>query len=314
MLLRVLNRHDVEALLDPLELLQELENGFKALSSHQLDVPPRLQVTAPRGVMLGMPAYMPGKAICTKLVSIFHENRSVNLPAHQAIIALLDSETGTPIAIMDGEIITALRTAAASALTIRLLARPESKVAAIIGAGVQGEFHLRMLALLGGMERVWVASRDTVHARALAARNPRARATHFVKQAVADADVVCLCSSSPDPVLQAAWLKHGVHITSVGYRPPGGELPRDLIESSRVFVESRSAYCPPPIGSAELQGLDPSLGTEVGEVLLTQKPGRTSADETTIYKSIGHAMEDLVAANLVYQRAIVLKKGTTIDL
>jgi alanine dehydrogenase len=314
MLIRVLGPRDVQELLDPHELLQELEIGFKALSSNQLDVPPRVQVTAPRGVLLEMPAYMPGKAICTKLVTIFHENRGLNLPAHQAIIALLDSETGTPIAIMDGAYITALRTAAASILSIKLLSRTESRVAAIVGAGVQGDFHLRMMATLDSIETIRLVSRDASHAQALAARDRRARAVGSVEQAVADADIVCLCTSSPDPVVQPGWLKRGVHITSVGYRPPGGELPRDLIAKSHLFVESKTAFCPPPIGSAELQGLDPSFGTEIGEVLLKQKPGRKSVQQMTIYKSIGHAMEDLVAANLVLQRAIQQKRGTIIDL
>ncbi len=116
---------------------------------------------------------MPDKAICSKLVSIFHENRAVNLPAHQAIIALLDSETGTPIAIMDGEYITALRTAAASALSIKLLARTDSRVVAIVGAGVQGDFHLRLMATLDGIETIGHAKEDLVaanlvHQRAIA--------------------------------------------------------------------------------------------------------------------------------------------------
>jgi alanine dehydrogenase len=183
-----------------------------------------------------------------------------------------------------------------------------------VGAGVQGDFHLRAMGMLDGIETIRVASKDPSHAKALAGRDRRARALDSAELAVADADVVCLCTSSPDSVVQPGWLKRGVHITSVGYRPPGGELPRGLIEKSHLFVESKNAFRPPPIGSAELQGLDPSFGTEIGEVLLKQKPGRESAQETTIYKSIGHAMEDLVAANLVHQRAIQLKRGTTIDL
>jgi ornithine cyclodeaminase/alanine dehydrogenase-like protein (mu-crystallin family) len=125
---------------------------------------------------------------------------------------------------------------------------------------------------------------------------------------------VCLCTSSLEPVIKAEWLKKGTHVSSVGYRPPGGELPRDLVETSHIFVESKVAFQAPPVGSAELQGLTPEFGTEMGEYLLGQKPGRRDENETTIYKSMGHAMEDLVTANLVYQKAIAQGIGTTFEL
>src|SRR6185369_4938281 len=158
-------------------------------------------------------------------------------------------------------------------------------------AGVQGEAHLKMIGTLSGIEEIRVASNEFAHAQALAARASNARAVESVQVAVSGADVVCLCTSSPEPIIKAEWLKEGVHITSVGYRPPGGELPRDVIEKSNLFVESMRAFEAPPVGSAELQGLDVSFGTELGEVLLNQKPGRKSETEATIYKSMGHAME-----------------------
>ena len=105
-----------------------------------------------------------------------------------------------------------------------------------------------------------------------------------------------------------------MHISSVGYRPPGGELPRDLVEASHIFVESKVAFNEPPVGCSELQGLSPESGTELGEVLSKQRPGRKSEKEATLYKSMGHAMEDLVAANLVYQKAIEQNVGKTIEL
>jgi ornithine cyclodeaminase/alanine dehydrogenase-like protein (mu-crystallin family) len=108
--------------------------------------------------------------------------------------------------------------------------------------------------------------------------------------------------------------KEGVHISSVGYRPPGGELPRDVVEASHIFVESKVAFNDPPVGCSELQGLNPGLGTELGELLLNQKEGRRNEIEITLYKSMGHAMEDLVAANLVYQKAIEQNIGKRINL
>ena len=170
-----------------------------------------------------------------------------------------------------------------------------------------------MIGTLSGIKKIWIASRNISEAQAVAARASNAETADSVRQAVSNADVVCLCTSSFEPVIKAEWLKEGTHITSVGYRPPGGELPRDLIENSRVFVESKIAFSPPPAGSAELQGLDSTFGTELGEILLNQKPGRKNELETTIYKSMGHAMEDLVAANLVYAKAIKQGLGKTFE-
>ncbi|MFN8434370.1 MAG: ornithine cyclodeaminase family protein [Anaerolineales bacterium] len=306
----ILSRKEVEKLLDPQELLSALEEGFKALSAGQLNVPPRNQAIAPKGLLVGMPAYMPGQLMSVKLVTVFHEN----VPAHQAVIALFDSETGTPVAFMDGEYITALRTAAGAILSIKHLARKESKRLAIIGAGVLGNAHLKMIETLGKLDEIVIASKNFANAQALALRASNAHAADSIHQAVSNADIVCLCTSSPEPVIQANWLKEGVHVTSVGYRPPGGELPRDLIEASHVFVESKVAFSAPPVGCSELQGLDASFGTELGEMLLKQKPSRRSEHETTIYKSMGHAMEDLVAANLVYQKALANQLGKRFDL
>jgi ornithine cyclodeaminase/alanine dehydrogenase-like protein (mu-crystallin family) len=255
---------------------------------------------------------MPDRHLSVKLVTVFHENK--NVPAHQATITLFDSETGTPVAFMDGEYITAMRTAAGAIISAKHLARKGSRSLAIIGAGVLGHAHLKMIRTLVSIEEIWIASKDFSQAQALAALDSRARAVDSVKEAVSHADIICLCTSSAEPVVQADWLKEGVHISSVGYRPPGGELPCDLVELSHIFVESKVAFNAPPIGCAELQGLDPGLGTELGEMLLKRRPGRRSEKETTIYKSMGHAMEDLVAANLVYQKAIVLKIGATIEL
>ncbi|MBK9601158.1 MAG: ornithine cyclodeaminase family protein [Anaerolineales bacterium] len=306
----LLTHKEIENLLDPSELLAALEEGFKTLSAGQLNVPPRNQAIAPKGLLVGMPAYMPNKLMSVKLVTIFHEN----IPAHQATITLFDSNTGTPIAFMDGEYITAMRTAAGAILSIKHLARKDSKSIAIVGAGVLGDAHLQMIGTLSGIEKVWIASKDISKARALAARASNALAVDSVREAVSNADIVCLCTSSLEPVIKAEWLKKGTHVSSVGYRPPGGELPRDLVETSHIFVESKVAFQAPPVGSAELQGLNPEFGTEMGEYLLGQKPGRRDENETTIYKSMGHAMEDLVTANLVYQKAIAQGIGTTFEL
>jgi alanine dehydrogenase len=310
----ILTRKEIESLLDPNELIAVLEEGFKAVSANQLNVPPRNQAIAPKGILIGMPAYMPQKLMSVKLVTVFHENSKQGIPNHQATITLFDSETGSPIAFMDGEYLTAMRTSAGAIVSIKHLARKNSKTLAIIGAGVLGETHLQMIGALSGIEKIYVASKDLSKAQALAARASNAHAVDSIQEAVSNADIICLCTSSAEPVIKMEWVKEGAHISSVGYRPPGGELPRDLIEKSHIFVESKVAFSEPPVGCSELKGLDPSFGAELGEVLLGQKEGRRNEKEITIYKSMGHAMEDLVAANLVYEKAVARGVGKQFEL
>jgi alanine dehydrogenase len=310
----ILTRKEIETLLDPNELIAVLEEGFKAVSANQLNVPPRNQAIAPKGILIGMPAFMPNRLMSVKLVTVFHENSKQGIPNHQATITLFDSETGSPVAFMDGEYLTAMRTSAGAIVSIKHLARKNSRTLAIIGAGVLGETHLSMIGTLSGIEKVYVASKDFSKAQALAARASNAHAVDSIQEAVSDADIICLCTSSAEPVIKMEWVKEGAHISSVGYRPPGGELPRDLIEKSHIFVESKVAFSDPPVGCSELKGLDASFGAELGEVLLGQKEGRRNEKEITIYKSMGHAMEDLVAANLVYEKAIAQGVGKSFEL
>src|SRR6202011_3597745 len=148
---------------------------------------------------------------------------------------------------------------------------------------------------------VRVASRSADHALALASTSPRARAMLSFEEAVRGADVVCCCTDSAAPILDFSWLSAGAHVTSVG---SGSELDPETIRRGRLFVESRVALQPPPAGAAELAGLDPSRAAELGEVVAGSAPGRQDPDEITVYKSMGHAVEDAAAAALVYRRAL----------
>lgn len=309
-----LSQADVERLLDPRELLVALAEGFRALSAGQVSAPARNEVTVPDGFLLGMPAAIPGLPMAVKLVTVFHGNVARGRPGHQALICLFDSATGSPLAVMDGTTITALRTAGASALATQLLARPEARILAIVGAGVQGAAHLRLLALARPFETIRVASLYMPDTDRLAAQDLRAVAVGSIAEAVRGADVVCLCTTSAQPVVELEWLAPGTHLTSVGYRPPGGELAPAIVSAARLFVETRQAFQPPPVGSSELAGADPEAACELGEVLLGRRPGRQSDRELTVYKSMGHAMEDLVAANLVYQRALISGTGQIVRL
>src|SRR5215475_4997097 len=302
--LRLLSGSEVQKLLDLNDLLEALAEGFKALSDGRVVAPNRIEVPVPdAGFLLAMPAWQPDQNIAVKIVTIFHCNIELGIPGHQALICVFDQKTGTPVAIMDGTYITAIRTAGGAALSAKLLARTDARVLTIIGAGVQGRSHLRILPLVRDFEDIRVASLRFKDAQELAAMRPKARAVKSYEEAVRGADVVCLCTTSGTPVIEAPWLAAGAHITSVGYFPPGGELPKEVIRRGRLFVETRLAFEPTPIGCDELAGLNPEIGTELGEVLLNLRPARQSEDELTLYKSMGHAVEDTVAANLVYKRA-----------
>ena len=311
----MLNETEVQGLLDPDALLDALAGGFSALSSGLVDAPQRIGVSVPNtGFLLAMPAYQHGREVTVKLVSVFHDNLRLGIPSHQALICLFDPQTGTPLSIMDGTYITAIRTAGAAALSTRLLARTDTRVLAIVGAGVQSRSHLKMLPRVRPFSEIRIASRHFAHAEQLAATDTRARAVETAEQAVRGADVVCLCTSSGEPVINIDWLAPGMHVTSVGYAPPGGELDPRVIEHGRLFVETRLAFEPPPAGCSELAGFDPGIGTELGEILLGRRPGRQFKDDLTVYKAMGHACEDMAAASLVYHRAQQDGVGRTVAL
>lgn len=310
-----LSRSEIEQLLDPAEAMEALARGFKALSTGQVQAPPRPRVDVPgKGFSLAMLAWSPGELIALKTVNVFEGNHARGLPSHMATIGLFDAETGAPVASMDGAVITGVRTAAGSMLTIRELAHKDARVATVIGGGVQAREHLRLLDGMGTLETINVISRTMESAKRAAAGIAGARVVTDIAAAVKAADIVCLTTSSEKPVIEAGWVKPGTHVTSVGFAPPGGEVPRALAERATVYVEARTAFAAPPVGCAELQGLDAAAGIEVGELLAGSRPGRTSSDQITLYKSMGNAMEDMVVANLVYRKAKEKGLGRSVEL
>jgi alanine dehydrogenase len=308
----VLSRAEVEAALDVDVLIERLARVFVAVSSGRASVPPRIAAFAPSGFLGAMAAHVDG-TLASKLVSVFPENHERGLPSHQAVVALFDADDGRPLAVMDGTHITAIRTAAASALATGTLARDDASVLAVLGAGVQGRSHLEVVRRVRGFKEVRVANRSRAKADALAA-DFGASALDSFEQAVRGANVVCLCTDASKPVINRAWLASGAHVTSVGYSGRGGELDDATVRAGLLVVESRVALEPPPAGAAELQGLDPADVVELGEILGREHPGRRSGDEITVYKSMGHAAEDAAAARLVYERAIAEGLGTEVEL
>lgn len=305
-----LSRADVEGVLALDELMSALEAAFVELSEGRASVPPRVAALAPGGFLAAMPGYV-GDTLEAKLVSVFAENESKGIASHQALIALFDAATGTPLAVMDGTHITATRTAGVSAVTTRLLARENVSVLAVLGAGVQGRSHLQLIPRVRGFDEIRIASRTEAHARGLAEKSG-ARVCGSFEEAVRGADVVCLCTDSSTPVLDASWLSPGAHVNSVGASQQGGELDARTVRAGLLVVESRVAFEPPPAGAAELEGLDPEGAAELGEILNGSRPGRISDEQITVYKSMGHAVEDAAAARLAYARA--REKGVGIEV
>jgi ornithine cyclodeaminase/thiomorpholine-carboxylate dehydrogenase len=312
----ILERADVERLLDPVALLAALRDAFARLTGGAVVAPPRNEVALldDEAFLLGMPGRTGDGHVTVKVVTVVEANLERGLPSHLATIGLYDARTGACRAFMDGTFITAIRTSAAAALACDVLARRDARVLALVGAGVQGLHHLRMFPLVRDFDEIRVTSLRHEDAERLAAGHERARATRSVQEAVAGADVVALATHAAEPVVHREWIAPGTHVSSVGYRPPAGELPRALAREGTLFVETREAFEPPPIGCAELQGLDRRSATELGEVLLGRAEGRREADEVTVYKAMGHVVEDIAAAELVYAAAREAGVGRTVAL
>jgi alanine dehydrogenase len=314
----VMSRDEVEARLDLGELIDALAAALAELSAGRVSMPTRIaaHVGERDAILAAMPAYLPSAgALATKLVSIFPTNEGSALPTHQAVIVAFDPETGEPQALLDGTAITAIRTGAGSALSVRLLAREDASVLALLGSGVQARSHARAFARVRGLRGIRVAARDRDRAQALASELTKelgvdARAVSDYEEAVRGADLVAATTHSPEPVVQREWLTPGAHVTSVGFNPHGRELAGEVVRDALVVVESRAAALAPfPGGSNDLlwpirDGLidEAHVHAELGEIV-AGKPGRTSPEQITLYKSVGIAVEDAAAAALVLRNA-----------
>jgi len=324
----VLSRTEVERLIDPDRLREAVGNAMADLSAGRSSMPPRIAAMVPErdGLLAAMPAYLPSsRALTTKLVSLFPKN--TDRPTHQAVIVVFDAEYGTPLALIDGEAITAARTAAASALATDFLARRDSERLVVIGTGVQARAHLRAVSRVRRFRSICVAGRDAAKAKALAKELGgrdlgEVRAYEQIEQAVGEADVVCACTHSPDPVIRREWLRPGTHVNSVGYNTAGREVDGATFRDALVVVESRTAtLAPPPAGSndiamaiAEGAMTRDHVHAELGELVSGTRPGRTDRDQITLYKSVGVAVQDAAAAALVLDAARAAGMGRTVDL
>lgn len=281
------------------DLIPAMEKALIDFSAGKVTQPVRsvIKVDPPGGFLGLMPALTP-HGLGLKAVTFYPSNAERGIPTHMATIFLVDPETGMPLATMDGRLITEMRTAAVSAAATKLLAATDSKILAILGSGVQARSHVEALRLVRPFEEIRVCSPTQEHAKQFA-EEVGGRAVS-AEEAVSGADVIVTATSSKIPVLKGAWLKPGCHVNAVGAcRPDWCELDDDAMQQSVVFVDSREGVMKES-GDVILSGA--KIYAELGEVLAGKAPARVN--ETTIFKSLGMAVEDIAAAMLVYQSAI----------
>jgi len=316
----ILNESAIHKALPMGQAISAMKRAFAALSSGNAEVPMRgtLTIAPQKATSLFMPAYVQdeaGDSLALKVVSLFPDNIERGLPLIQAAVLVLDANTGRPLALLEGASLTAIRTGAASGAATDSLARPNSRIAAIIGAGVQGRTQLEAVCTVREIQTVWVydpsperiaafieemAGKAPIPADLCWAENPT--------QAVAEADIICTATTSSTPVFQDWDLKPGVHINGVGsYTPEMQEIPPETVRRAYVVIDSRSAAL---VEAGDLiqplnQGLisEQHINVEIGEIILGLEPGRSSPEQITFFKSVGVAVQDAVAAKLALENA-----------
>ena len=303
----ILDEAAVRKFLDMRALIPAMEGALSALSAGRAVQPVRVMVpVAEHGGFLGsMPAYA-GAQLGAKLVTFFPDNRGI--PTHHALVLLFQPETGQPLVVMDGRLITEMRTGAVSAAATRSLARPDSSVLAILGSGVQARSHLEALRLVREFReiRVWSPRNAGTFARLHGLR-----LAHSAEDAVRGADVIVVATTSRTPILRGEWLSPGVHINAVGAaRPDWRELDDHVLHKAKLYVESREAATRES-GDVVAAG---SIFAEIGEVVAGTKPGRQSEEEVTLFKSVGVAVEDLASAELVYREALAAQPPLGVNI
>lgn len=324
----VLTEAQTRDLLDPDALRTAVARAMREVSAGRASMPARVAAQVPdRGLLAAMPAYLPGAGLAVKLVSLFPGNAGSALPTHQAVVLVFDPDTGAPVALLDGTWITAARTAAGSALSADLLGRPDARTLAILGTGVQARAHAQAMVRVRPIRTVRVAGRHPERAGALADElratlGLDVRATGDFAEACRGADIVCATTHSPTPVVRREYLSTGTHVTSVGYNTAGREVDSATVADALVVVESREAVlAAPPSGANDLrvpieEGLigPDHIHAELGELVAGIRPGRTSPDQLTLYKSVGVAAQDVAAAALVLAAARATGTGSGVEL
>lgn len=322
----VLNADEVNELLPMEECIDLMTDALKELSQGKFVLPLRTIVRPPnaKGVLGMMPAYrtQPQPVFGLKAICFFYGNAALGLDAHQGCVLLSSGETGELLAIINASAITTLRTAAVSAVATKLLAREESTKVAIVGSGVQARAHLTSLSCVRPIKSARIVSRNPEHPRQLVDEMKDSltfslEATETVEEALKDTDIIVTATTSRQPVIRREWVTDGAHINAVGtYSPESREIDSATMKDARIYVDRREStineagdYLIPV--SEGVIGPESIVG-EIGEVLLGEKPGRTSSTDITLFESLGLAIEDLACAEYLFEKAKEAGKGTWI--
>jgi len=320
----VLGENAVRTLLPMAECIEAMERAFLAAGRGDFAQPLRIIAWQPdkRGAVAAMPAYADG-VLGAKLITVFPQNRSEGLESHQGLIALHESGNGRLLAIAHAGAITAIRTAAVSALATRLLANEDAGDLALLGSGAQAQEHLEAMRAVRRLRRVRVWSRTPAHAQEFAQHHSTGALSITVcptpEEAVRDADIVCTLTAATQPVLYGEWLSKGAHVNAVGSSvPPFRELDAAVVTRSRIYVDMRECVLREsddlrePIREGLIRESD--IAGELREMVSGGCPLRTRSDEITLFKSVGMAIEDLAAVRFVFERALRSGTGEFIDL
>lgn len=323
----MLSRSDIKGLISMGEAIEALRLAHAEFSRGGTAMPVRSVILAPehQGWYGIMPAYLPSSAAMgLKSVTVYKGNPSQGMPAIMGLILLLDPATGKPLAVMDAGYLTGVRTAAASGVATALLARGDAGDLAILGAGVQGRHHLAAMAAVRPIRSVKVFDLSPENAQRFQEEMQPATSAPIAtvgspEEAVRGSDLVVATSTSTTPIIEYPWLKPGAHINGVGAHSPGArELADEVVARARVVVDSRDAALKEAgdllIPIAEGRVSADRFQDELGEVVEGTKPGRTSPDQVTVYKSVGIAIQDMAVAGLVYRKAVEKGIGARIDL
>ena len=323
----VLSAVEVEQLLQMQDCIEVMAEALSTLARGDVHQPLRtvLRPQSAVGIMALMPAYRRGlePAFGLKTICVFPENPTRGKDAHQGSVMLFSGETGEVLALMNASAITALRTAAVSAVATRELARDDASELAIIGSGVQARTHLMAMSCVRRLKRARVVSRNPDHARQFAAEMQEKfsfiiEPVSSVEAALQGADVIVTATNAREPVINRQWLSPGVHINAIGtFSPATREIDSATMAAARIFVDRRESTFQ-EAGDYLLAAKEGVIGpdsivAEIGEVLIGQEKGRTSPEETTLFKSLGLAIEDLMCAEHLFKRAQETKVGTWVD-
>ena len=323
----VLDNRQIRELLPMTECIELISGALSALARGEVFQPLRTIVRPPdaRGLLGLMPAYRAGEqgAFGLKAICVFPGNPAIGKDAHQGAVMLFSRETGELLALMNASEITAIRTAAVSAVATRLLAREGAEQLGIIGAGVQARTHLAALAAVRPIKRARVACRNIEHAEELA-REMQPQFSFSIEpvrtneEAVRDADVIVTATSSHEPVIDKDWISPGAHVNAIGTHSPNSrEVDSATMAAARIFVDRRESALN-EAGDyllAAKEGLvnAESIIGEIGELLIGTKTGRTSATDITLFKSLGLAIEDVMSADYLYRKALSQNAGFWVD-